>query len=200
MATKNAEAHAAVSKKYEWGFDTDIEQDFAPKGLSEDTVRYISAKKNEPQWMLDWRLKAFRLWQTMEAPDWSKLNVPPIDYQDAYYYAEPKAKATIKSLDELDPEIRRTYEKLGIPIEEQKLLANVEGAEPPRRVAVDAVFDAMRLSMQRGERIELRGFGVFQVKPRKRGIGRNPRTGKEVRIPPGRTIRFKPGKELQNIG
>ena len=159
MATKNAEAHAAVSKKYEWGFATDIEQDFAPKGLSEDTVRYISAKKNEPQWMLDWRLKAFRLWQTMEAPDWSKLNVPPIDYQDAYYYAEPKAKATIKSLDELDPEIRRTYEKLGIPIEEQKLLANVEGAEPPRRVAVDAVFDSV--SVATTFRKELEAAGVI---------------------------------------
>ena len=85
MATKNAEAHAAVAKKYEWGFATEVEQDFAPKGLSDDTVRYISAKKNEPQWMLDWRLKAFRLWQTLEAPDWPKLNVPPIDYQDAYY-------------------------------------------------------------------------------------------------------------------
>ncbi|MBB4617115.1 Fe-S cluster assembly protein SufB [Sphingomonas abaci] len=159
MATKNAEAHAAVSKKYEWGFATDIEQDFAPKGLSEDTVRYISAKKGEPEWMLDWRLKAFRLWQTMEAPDWSKLNVPPIDYQDAYYYAEPKAKATIKSLDDLDPEIRRTYEKLGIPIEEQKLLANVEGAEPPRRVAVDAVFDSV--SVATTFRKELEAAGVI---------------------------------------
>ncbi len=156
---KNAEAYAAVSKKYEWGFATDIEQDFAPKGLSEDTVRYISAKKNEPQWMLDWRLKAFRLWLTMEAPDWAKLNVPPIDYQDAFYYAEPKAKATIASLDELDPEIRRTYEKLGIPIEEQKLLANVEGAEPPRRVAVDAVFDSV--SVATTFRKELEAAGVI---------------------------------------
>ena len=107
MATKNAEAYAAVSKTYEWGFTSDIEQDFAPKGLSEDTVRYISAKKDEPEWMLDWRLKAFRLWQTLEAPDWAKLNVPPIDYQDAYYYAEPKAKPKLGSLDEVDPEILR---------------------------------------------------------------------------------------------
>jgi len=159
MATRNAEAHAAVSKKYEWGFATDVEQDFAPKGLSEGTVRYISAKKNEPEWMLDWRLKAFRLWQTMEAPDWAKLNVPPIDYQDAYYYAEPKAKATIKSLDDLDPEIRRTYEKLGIPIEEQKLLAGVEGAEPPRRIAVDAVFDSV--SVATTFRAELEAAGVI---------------------------------------
>ncbi|RDE05728.1 Fe-S cluster assembly protein SufB [Sphingomonas aracearum] len=159
MATKNAEAYEAVSKKYEWGFATDIEQEFAPKGLSEDTVRYISAKKGEPEWMLDWRLKAFRLWQTMEAPDWAKLNVPPIDYQDAYYYAEPKQKKTIASLDELDPEIRRTYEKLGIPIEEQKLLAGVEGAEPPRRVAVDAVFDSV--SVATTFRDELKRAGVI---------------------------------------
>ncbi len=159
MATKNAEAYAAVSKKYEWGFATDIEQDFAPKGLSEDTVRYISAKKNEPQWMLDWRLKAFALWKTMTPPDWAKLNVPPIDYQDAYYYAEPKAKATIASLDELDPEIRRTYEKLGIPLEEQKLLANVEGAAPQRRVAVDAVFDSV--SVATTFRAELEAAGVI---------------------------------------
>ena len=88
-------ALAAANKKYEWGFATEIEQDFAPKGLSEDTVRYISAKKGEPEWMLDWRLKAFRLWQTLETPDWAKLNIPPIDYQDAYYYAEPKQKKTI---------------------------------------------------------------------------------------------------------
>ena len=159
MATKNAEAYEAVSKKYEWGFATEVEQEFAPKGLSEDTVRYISAKKGEPEWMLDWRLKAFRLWQTMEAPDWAKLNVPPIDYQDAYYYAEPKQKKKLASLDELDPEIRRTYEKLGIPIEEQKLLAGVEGAEPPRRVAVDAVFDSV--SVATTFRDELKRAGVI---------------------------------------
>ncbi len=156
MATKNAEAHAAVAKKYEWGFATEVEQDFAPKGLNEDTVRYISAKKNEPAWMLDWRLKAFRLWQTMEAPDWAKLNVPPIDYQDAYYYAEPKQKKTIASLDELDPEIRRTYEKLGIPIAEQEVLAGVEGA---RKVAVDAVFDSV--SVATTFRKELEEAGVI---------------------------------------
>ncbi len=86
---KDAAAHAAAAKlaDYEHGWSADIEQEFAPKGLNEDTVRFISAKKNEPEWMLDWRLKAFRLWQTLEAPDWAKLNVPPIDYQDAYYYA-----------------------------------------------------------------------------------------------------------------
>ncbi|MFS0773607.1 Fe-S cluster assembly protein SufB [Sphingomonas sp. 1P08PE] len=163
MATKNAEAYAAVSKTYEWGFSSDIEQDFAPKGLNEDTVRYISAKKNEPEWMLDWRLKAFRLWQTMEAPDWAKLNVPPIDYQDAYYYAEPKAKPKLGSLDEVDPEILRVYEKLGIPIAEQKMLAGVEDLDadgnPKRRVAVDAVFDSV--SVATTFRKELEAAGVI---------------------------------------
>ncbi|PCD02894.1 Fe-S cluster assembly protein SufB [Sphingomonas spermidinifaciens] len=156
VAPKNAEALAAANKKYEWGFATEVEQEFAPKGLNEDTVRYISAKKGEPEWMLDWRLKAFRLWQTMEAPDWAKLNVPPIDYQDAYYYAEPKQKKTIASLDELDPEIRRTYEKLGIPIAEQEVLAGVEGA---RKVAVDAVFDSV--SVATTFRKELEAAGVI---------------------------------------
>ena len=142
---RNAEALAAAEKasKYEFGWASDIEQEFAPKGLSEDTVRFISAKKGEPEWMLEWRLKAYRLWLTKEAPDWAKLDVPPIDYQEAYYYAEPKQKASLKSLDELDPEIRRTYEKLGIPLEEQKVLAGVEGA---RKVAVDAVFDSVSVA------------------------------------------------------
>ena len=165
MATRNAEAYAAANKTYEWGFSSDIEQEFAPKGLSEDTVRFISAKKGEPQWMLDWRLKAFALWQTMDAPDWSKLNVPPIDYQDAYYYAEPKAKPKLGSLDEVDPEILRVYEKLGIPIGEQKMLAGVvedplnEDGTPKRRVAVDAVFDSV--SVATTFRKELEAAGVI---------------------------------------
>ena len=143
---RNQKALAAVDEatgSYKWGFSSDIESDFAPKGLNEDIVRFISAKKNEPEWMLDWRLKAFRQWLKMESPDWAKLQIAPIDYQDAYYYAAPKAKPTLKSLDELDPEIRRTYEKLGIPIEEQKMLAGVEGA---RRIAVDAVFDSVSVA------------------------------------------------------
>ncbi|HZV58048.1 MAG TPA: Fe-S cluster assembly protein SufB [Sphingobium sp.] len=157
-APRNEEALAAARKAsdYEWGFVSDVEQEFAPKGLDENTVRFISAKKGEPEWMLDWRLKAFRHWLTMEAPDWAKLNVPPIDYQDAYYYAAPKAKPTLASLDELDPEIRRTYEKLGIPIEEQKVLANVAGAP---RVAVDAVFDSV--SVATTFRKELEEAGVI---------------------------------------
>ncbi len=155
---KNAEALAAASKAsdYEWGFVSDIEQEFAPKGLDEETVRFISAKKNEPEWMLEWRLKAYRHWLTMASPDWAKLNVPPIDYQDAYYYAAPRKKAEIASLDELDPEIRRTYEKLGIPIEEQKVLANVAGS---RKIAVDAVFDSV--SVATTFRKELEEAGVI---------------------------------------
>jgi len=156
MATRNAEAIAAANKKYEWGFSSDIEQEFAPKGLSEDIVRFISAKKGEPEWMLDWRLKAYRHWLTMESPDWAKLSIPPIDYQDAYYYAEPKAKEKLGSLDEVDPEILRVYEKLGIPIEEQKVLAGVEGA---RKVAVDAVFDSV--SVATTFRKELEAAGVI---------------------------------------
>ncbi|HEX8512131.1 MAG TPA: Fe-S cluster assembly protein SufB [Allosphingosinicella sp.] len=155
---RNREAQEAVDRasNYEWGFSSDIEQDFAPKGLSEDTVRFISAKKNEPEWMLEWRLKAYRAWLTMEEVSWAKLDIPPIDFQDAYYYAEPKAKPTLASLDELDPEIRRTYEKLGIPIEEQKVLAGVEGA---RKVAVDAVFDSV--SVATTFRAELERAGVI---------------------------------------
>ncbi|MEO6093266.1 MAG: Fe-S cluster assembly protein SufB [Novosphingobium sp.] len=141
---------------YEWGFSSDIEQEFAPKGLSEDTVRFISAKKNEPEWMLDWRLKAYRRWLEMTPPDWAKLDIPPIDYQDAFYYAAPKAKEKLGSLDEVDPEILRVYEKLGIPIEEQKVLAGVEGA---RKVAVDAVFDSV--SVATTFRAELEAAGVI---------------------------------------
>ena len=143
---------------YEHGWSADIETEFAPKGLSEDTVRFISAKKNEPEWMLEWRLKAYRHWLTMTAPDWAKLNIPPIDYQDAFYYAAPKAKKTIGSLDEVDPEILRVYEKLGIPLEEQKMLAGVEGA---RRVAVDAVFDSVSVATTFRKELEAAGV-VFR--------------------------------------
>src|SRR5215213_519016 len=145
-----------VLSDYQYGFVTNIEADEAPMGLSEDTVHFISAKKNEPSWMLEWRLKAYRHWLTMEEVTWAKLDIPPIDFQDAYYYAEPKAKPTLASLDELDPEIRRTYEKLGIPIEEQKVLAGVEGA---RKVAVDAVFDSVSVATTFRE--ELKKAGVI---------------------------------------
>jgi Fe-S cluster assembly protein SufB len=153
---REAREAAAKLETYEFGFSSDIEQEFAEKGLSEDTVRFISAKKEEPEWMLEWRLKAYRHWLTLTPPDWAKLNVPPIDYQDAYYYAAPKKKPTLSSLDELDPEIKSVYDKLGIPIEEQKVLAGVEGA---RKVAVDAVFDSV--SVATTFRKELEEAGVI---------------------------------------
>jgi Fe-S cluster assembly protein SufB len=126
--------------KYEAGFETDIEMEYAPKGLNEDIVALISKKKNEPQWLLDWRLKAFRHWQTMPEPRWAKLDIPAIDYQDAYYYAAPKNMKKLKSLDEVDPRILETYKKLGIPLKEQEVLLGIEGAPA---VAVDAVFDSV---------------------------------------------------------
>jgi Fe-S cluster assembly protein SufB len=156
LRDQDARDAAKKLETYEWGFSSDIEQEFAPKGLSEETVRFISAKKNEPEWMLEWRLKAYRHWLTMPPPDWAKLSIPPIDYQDAYYYAEPKAKEKLGSLDEVDPEILRVYEKLGIPIEEQKVLAGVEGA---RKVAVDAVFDSVSVATTFRE--ELKRAGVI---------------------------------------
>jgi Fe-S cluster assembly protein SufB len=159
---RNREAQEAVDRAstYEWGFTSDIEQEFAPKGLSEETIRYISAKKNEPEWMLDWRLKAYRAWLGMEEVSWAKLDIPAIDFQDAYYYAEPKQKPELKSLDELDPEIRRTYEKLGIPIEEQKVLAGVEGA---RKVAVDAVFDSVSVATTFREELSRAGVVFLSI-------------------------------------
>ncbi|TAL30763.1 MAG: Fe-S cluster assembly protein SufB [Alphaproteobacteria bacterium] len=120
--------------KYEAGFITDIESEFAPKGLSEDIIHFISKKKNEPQWLLDWRLKAYRHWLTMPEPQWANVSFPPLDYQDAFYYAAPKSAAQPKSLDEVDPKLLETYKKLGIPLREQEMLAGV---------AVDAVFDSV---------------------------------------------------------
>src|SRR5215467_1124184 len=131
---------ALEGDRYAHGFVTDIEQDLAPKGLNADVVRFISARKDEPQWMLDWRLEAFERWQAMEEPTWARVSFPRIDYQDAHYYAAPKQKAALKSLDEVDPEILETYKKLGIPLREQEVLAGVEGAP---RYAVDAVFDSV---------------------------------------------------------
>ncbi len=137
-------------REYKFGFVTDIEQDFAPPGLDESTVRFISAKKEEPQWLLDWRLKAFRKWQEMTEPDWVFLpyGYPPIDYQAVSYYAAPKAGP--KSLDEIDPAILETYAKLGIPLSEAASLLGVEGAadtpaDARRPVAVDAVFDSVSI-------------------------------------------------------
>src|SRR5262245_29903083 len=139
--------------QYKYGFETLIESEKAPKGLSEDTIRFISAKKNEPAWMLEWRLGAYKRWLTMREPTWARVSYPKIDYQDLYYYAAPKRNAAPKSLDEIDPEILKTYEKLGIPLREQEILAgvvrpqSVEGEDGemrvPSRVAVDAVFDSV---------------------------------------------------------
>ena len=139
-AVKQTVEHVASLEKYKHGFVTDIEQDFAPKGLNADIVRFISAKKDEPEWMLQWRLEAFERWQAMDEPDWAKVSFPRIDYQDSYYYAAPKEKTGPKSLDEVDPDILETYKKLGIPLREQEVLAGVEGAP---RYAVDAVFDSV---------------------------------------------------------
>ena len=139
---------------YEHGFVTEIETEFAPKGLSEDIVRFISAKKNEPDWMLEWRLDAYRRWLVMDEPDWAKVEFPRIDYQDACYYAAPKEGP--KSLDEVDPELLRTYEKLGIPLKEQATLAGVQSAP---RIAVDAVFDSV--SVATTFRAELAKSGVI---------------------------------------
>ncbi len=133
---------------YKYGWDTDIEMEYAPKGLNEDIVRLISAKNDEPEWMTEWRLKAFRRWQQMKLPEWAMLDIPDIDFQDQYYYARPKSMAVRpKSLDEVDPKLLATYEKLGIPLKEQMILAGVEGSgDAPvegRKVAVDAVFDSV---------------------------------------------------------
>ncbi len=146
---------AELAGAYKHGWSTDIESVFAPKGLNEDIVRYISEKQNEPEWLLEWRLKAFAMWQKLEEPDWAMLNYPPIDYQDIYYYAAPKTKEGPNSLDEVDPELLRTYEKLGIPIAEQAVLAGVKGAP---KVAVDAVFDSVSVATTYRE--ELKRVGV----------------------------------------
>ena len=126
-----------ADQKYKYGFVTDIDSDVAPKGLNEDIIRFISAKKNEPDWMLEWRLKAYRLWLTQTEPAWARVHYPPIDYQDSYYYSAPKKKDGPKSLDEVDPKLLETYEKLGVPLHERAMLAGV---------AVDAVFDSVSVA------------------------------------------------------
>ena len=159
--------------QYKYGFETKIESEKAPKGLNEDTIRYISAKKNEPKWMLEWRLEAYRRWLTMREPTWARVEYPKIDYQNAYYYAAPKQFKAPKSLDEVDPEILKTYEKLGIPLKEQEILAGVRKQGEPSalddeatggefrsgRVAVDAVFDSV--SVATTFKAELKKAGVI---------------------------------------
>jgi Fe-S cluster assembly protein SufB len=145
----------SLGDQYKYGFVTDIDVDLAPKGLSEDIVRFISARKEEPEWMLDWRLKAYRHWLTMEEPRWQKPKFPQIDYQDSYYYAAPKQKSKPKSLDEVDPKLLETYDKLGIPLREQEVLAGVEGAP---MVAVDAVFDSVSVATTYKAKLEAMGI------------------------------------------
>jgi Fe-S cluster assembly protein SufB len=134
MTTATRTIEDLANREYQYGFVTDVEAESVPKGLSEDVVRMISAKKNEPAWLLEWRLKAYRTWLTMKEPTWQNVRYPAIDYQDIIYYSAPKKKPVLNSLDEVDPEVRATFAKLGIPLEEQKLLAGV---------AVDAVFDSV---------------------------------------------------------
>src|ERR671911_1767547 len=129
--------------KYKYGFSTDIESVKAPKGLSEDIVRFISAKKGEPNWLLEWRLEAYRRRLTLTEPKWANVHYPKIDFPELYYYSAPKSTEGPKSLADVDPELLRTYERLGIPLSEQKVLAGVEGARVEGRVAVDAVFDSV---------------------------------------------------------
>ncbi len=144
--------------QYKYGFETEIESEKAPKGLSEDTVRFISEKKGEPQWMLEWRLEAYRRWLTMDEPQWARVDYGPINYQDIYYYSAPKAFTAPKSLDDIDPEILRTYEKLGIPLREREILLGVQRPEGSR-VAVDAVFDSVSVATTFKE--ELKKAGVI---------------------------------------
>jgi len=153
-----------LSGKYKHGWETEIEMDYAPKGLNEDIVRLISAKKDEPDWMLEWRLEAYRRWLGMDEPEWAMVDYPKIDFQDQYYYAQPKSFAEKpKSLDEVDPKLLETYTKLGIPLREQEILAGVEGAGKAagegRKVAVDAVFDSV--SVGTTFQAELKRAGVI---------------------------------------
>ena len=150
-AVENAEikSHVEALKTYKAGFVTDIESDKAPKGLNEDIIRFISAKKGDPEWLLEWRLKAYKHWQTMPDPVWAKLDIPEIDYQDAYYYAAPKMSEQPKSLDEVDPRLLETYEKLGIPLREREILAGV---------AVDAVFDSVSVGTTYKDKLAEQGI------------------------------------------
>ena len=148
MTSSNALLEEYAQREYQHGFVTDIESETIPPGLNEDVVRLISKKKNEPEWLLDWRLKAFRNWLTLEEPNWQNVKYPPIDYQASVYYSAPKQKPSLNSLDEVDPVLLATYEKLGIPLHEQKILANV---------AVDAVFDSVSIATTYREALEKYG-------------------------------------------
>ena len=137
MSKDNLILEQFTSSEYKYGFETTIDTDSAPKGLNEDTIRFISSRKDEPKWMLEWRLNAFKKWQTLREPKWPNVKYPEIDYQDIIYYSAPKQKASLNSIDEVDPELRRTFEKLGISLEEQKRLTGV---------AVDAIIDSVSVA------------------------------------------------------
>ena len=149
MSQDKVSALDAVSDTYHYGFETKIDAETAPKGLNEDIIRFISAKKNEPAWLLDFRLKAYRHWLTMKEPTWAKVSYPPIDYQDIYYYAAPKTSEGPKSLDEVDPELLKTYDKLGVPLREREILAGV---------AVDAVFDSVSVATTFRDKLARQGI------------------------------------------
>ncbi|MDJ0974866.1 MAG: Fe-S cluster assembly protein SufB [Planctomycetota bacterium] len=156
----NREIKEHIARDYEWGFVTDIEAETFPPGLNEDVIRALSAKKEEPEWLLEWRLQAYKSWLKMTEPTWAMVDYPKIDYQAISYYSAPKSKADgPKSLDEVDPELLATYEKLGIPLAEQKLLAGVVGAEEELKgVAVDAVFDSVSVATTYKEELGKRGI------------------------------------------
>src|SRR6187397_3704564 len=144
MSTATETIEQLANREYKYGFVTEVESETIPKGLSEDVVRLISEKKGEPEWLLEWRLKAYRMWLTMKEPTWQNVKYEPINYQDIVYYSAPKKKKALNSLDEVDPELKRTFDKLGIPIEEQMLLAGV---------AVDAVFDSVSVATNFREKL-----------------------------------------------
>src|SRR6266849_2435785 len=154
MSTETNTIEQLATKEYKYGFVTDIEAEAVPKGLNEEIIRTISEKKHEPAWLLEWRLKAYRHWLTMSEPTWANVKYGPIDYQDIIYYSAPKQKKPPKSLDEIDPELLKTYEKLGIPLIEQQMLAGV---------AVDAVFDSVSVATTFREKLKELGiiFGSF---------------------------------------
>ncbi len=155
VSVDTAQQVKELGEGYKYGFVTDIEADTAPKGLSEDIVRFISAKKGEPQWLLNWRLKAYAHWLTMPEPEWANLVHPPIDYQDAYYYSAPKqASDGPKTIDDVDPKLLETYEKLGIPLHEQEILA---GVQERSNIAVDAVFDSVSVATTFKHKLEEAG-------------------------------------------
>ena len=154
MTTATETIEQLANREYKYGFVTEVESETIPKGLSEDVVRLISAKKNEPEWLLEWRLKAYRLWLTMKEPTWQNVKFDPINYQDIIYYSAPKKKKVLNSLDEVDPEVRATFDKLGIPIHEQKIFAGV---------AVDAVFDSVSVATTFREKLGEHGDHLHVV-------------------------------------